>query len=98
MLNWSNGSRGEDFYNCQCIFTISLLSPLEKGGALHLNKLEYSLPKEGLCQDMSKLAKWFWRRRFLNFVNIFSLFRYHLQLEKGGVLHLNKRESLAAIT
>ena len=49
MLNY--GSRGEDFYNCQCIFTISLLSPLEKGGALHLNKLEYSLLKEGSCQD-----------------------------------------------
>ena len=25
--------------------------PLEKGGALHLNKLEYSLLKEGSCQD-----------------------------------------------
>ena len=35
----------------------------------------------------------FWRRRFLNFVNAFSLFRYYLPLEKGGVLCLNKLES-----
>ena len=31
-----------------------------------------------------KLAQWFWRRRFLNFVNVFSLFRNYLRLEKGG--------------
>ena len=30
---------------CQCIFTISYLSPLEKGKALHLNKLDSPSPK-----------------------------------------------------
>ena len=38
--------------------------PLEKGGALHLNKLESPSPKDGLCQVWSKLAQWFWRRGF----------------------------------
>ena len=46
-----------------------------------------------LCQVWLKLAQWFWRRGFFNFVNVFSLFRNYLPLEKGGVLHLNKLES-----
>ena len=32
-------------------------------------------------------------RRFLNFVNVFSLFHKYLPLEKGRALHLNKLES-----
>ena len=36
----------------------------------------------------SKLAQWF-RRRFLNFVSVFLLFRNNLPLDKGGALHLN---------
>ena len=56
---------------------------------LHLNKLQSPSPKDALCQVWLKLAKWFWRRRFLNFVNVFSLFGNYLSLEKGGVLYLN---------
>ena len=33
------------------------------------------------------------KRIFLNFINVFSLFRNYLPLEKGGVLHLKKLES-----
>ena len=66
---------------------------LEKGVALHLNKMESPSPKDALCQIWSKLAQWFCRRRFLNFVNVFSLFRNYLPLEKGGALHLIKLES-----
>ena len=40
----------------QCIFPISLLSPLGKRVALHLNKLESTLPKNALCQVWLKLA------------------------------------------
>ena len=40
-----------------------------------------------------KLARWFWRRRFLNFVNVFLLFPNYLPFEKGEALHLNKLES-----
>ena len=60
---------------------------------LHLNKLESPSPKYALCQVWLKLAQWFWRRRFFNFVNVFSLFRNYFPLEKGGAHHLNKLES-----
>ena len=46
----------------QCIFPISLLSPLGKTVALHLNKLESTLPKNALCQVWLKLVHW--RRRW----------------------------------
>ena len=68
---------------------VNLFSPfrnhllLEKSVALHSKKLESSLPKNALCQVWLKLAKWFWRI-FLNFVNVFSLFRNYLPLEKVG--------------
>ena len=66
--------------------------PLEKDGALHVKKLESPSPKNALCQVCMKFAQWFWRRRFFNSVNIFSLFRYYLPLEKGKALHMNKFE------
>ena len=64
----------------------------EKGMALYLNKLKSPSPKSALCQVRLKLAQWFCRR-FLKFVNIFSLFRYYLSIEKVVALHLNKLES-----
>ena len=67
--------------------------PLEKGGALHLNKLEFPLPKDALCQVWLKLDQWFWRRRFFNLVNVFSPFRNYLPLEKSRAIYLNKLES-----
>ena len=36
--------------------------PLEKDGAINLNKLESPSPKDALCQVWLKLAQWFWRR------------------------------------
>ena len=50
-------------------------------------------PKDALCQIWLKLAQWFWRRFFFYFVNVFSLSRNYLPLEKGWTLHLNKLES-----
>ena len=41
---------------CQCIFTISFYLPFEKGGALHLYKLESPLPMNALYQVCLKLA------------------------------------------
>ena len=38
--------------------------PIEKSGALHLNKLEFLLPKDALCQVWLKFAQWLWRRGF----------------------------------
>ena len=59
---------------------------------LKFNKLEFPLPKDALCQVWLKLAQWFWRRRCLNFVNVYLLLHYYLPLEKGMSLHLNKLE------
>ena len=56
--------------------------PLEKGGALHLNKLESPSSKNALCQVYLQLAQRFWRKRFKYCVNVFSLFRYYLPLKK----------------
>ena len=69
-----------------------IISPLEKGGALHLNKLESPSSKDELCQLWLKLAQWFWRK-FITFINVFSLFRNYLGLEKSVALYLNKLES-----
>ena len=62
--------------------------PLEIGGALHLNKLESPSPKNALSQGWLKLVQWFLKRRFFNFVDVFSLFRNYLPLEKNRDLHL----------
>ena len=56
-------------------------------------ELESLTPKDALCQVWLKLAKRFWKRRFLNLANIFSLFRNYLPLEKVEALYLNKFES-----
>ena len=59
------------FFNFVNLFLLFLnYLPLEKGGALYLNKLDSSSPKDALCQVWLKLAQWFRRRRFLNFVNV----------------------------
>ena len=57
--------------------------PLEKGGTLHLNKHESPSPNNDLSKFWLKLAQWFWRRIFLKFFNVFSLFRNYLPLEMG---------------
>ena len=94
--NWSSGS-GERYFKFVNVFLLfGNYLPFEKGGALYLNKLESSSPKNALYQVWLKLAQWFRRRRyiFFNVVNVFSLFGIYLPLEKGGTLHLNKLESL----
>ena len=64
LRNWPSGSGGEDFLNVVNVFLLfHNYLPLEKGVNLHLNKLEFPLPKNALCQVWLKLAKWFWRRR-----------------------------------
>ena len=67
-----------------------IFSILKKRVALHLNKIEFSSPKDIFCQVWLKSAQWFLRRIFLNFVHVFSLFRNYLPLEKCIALHLNK--------
>ena len=50
-------------------FNFPIISPLEKGVALHFNKLESTPPKDAFGQVRVKLAESFWRRRFLKFIN-----------------------------
>ena len=50
-------------------------------------------PKNALCQVWLKLPQWFWRRRCLNFINVFSLFHIYLPWKYGEALNLNKLES-----
>ena len=85
--NWLSGS----FKFCQFV----IIRPWKKSGSLLLNKLESSSPKNALWQVWLKLAQRFLIRRFLKFVNVFSLFCNYLPLEKGWALHLNKLESPA---
>ena len=67
--------------------------PLEKGGALLLNRLQSHLPKDALYHFI-----WNWPigsgvKKSFNFINFFLLFCYYLPLEKGGDLPMNKLES-----
>jgi hypothetical protein len=76
----------------QCIFTLSLLSPLGKGLSHSFKKFEYPSPKDNLCQVWLELAQWFWRRRFLNDPIPFLHFCDYLPFEEDLALCLNKLE------
>ena len=78
----------EDFKNFVDVFSEprNYLS-LVKGVALQLNKLEFPSPKDALRQVWLK----YWlsgsvEEDSFNFMNVFSLFNYHLPLEKGKAL------------
>ena len=68
-------------FTCFCTDNIDLnlnkrstglsLFPLEMGVTLRLNIFESSLIKDALSSVWLKLVLWFWRRRLVNFVNIF---------------------------
>ena len=73
---------------CQCYFVI--ISPWKRAGPFILNKLEFPSAKDALCQVWLKLTQWIWRRIFLNFIIVFSLFRNYLPLENDVALHFNK--------
>ena len=67
------------------IMLIKRRKHLKKGGPSFEQTLNL-LHKNALSQVWVKFAHWFWRRTFLNLVNVFSLFRNYLPLEKGGAL------------
>ena len=60
--NWSSGSAEDIFLNFLNVFfisfSISLNYPIGKWSDFHLNKLESSSSKNGLCQVWLKLAQW----------------------------------------
>jgi hypothetical protein len=66
---------------------------LERGYLLHLNKLKSLPPKEDdLYQVWLKLAQWFWWRRFLNDLTLFSYLCNDPPFKEDLALHLNKLE------
>ena len=72
-------------------YIISWLSPLwERVWTFISTNLNNSSFKDALCQVWIKLTQCFWRRRVLNFFNIFSLFRNNSPLGKSMALHLKK--------
>ena len=94
LWNWPSGSWEEDFHIWLMYFHYYIIiSPWKRGGGLHLNKFESPSPKDALCQVWLKLAQWFLRRRFLNFVNVFPLLHNYLPLGKVRALYLKKLES-----
>ena len=88
---WFRRRRLLNFVHVFSLFHFNV--PWKRGMALYLYKLESPLPISALCQVWLKLVWWLWRRRFLNFVNVFSLFSNNLPLQKVVALHLNKLES-----
>ena len=79
LAEWFWIRRFLNFINVFLLFHYYL--PLEKGGALHLKKLESSSSKNALCQVWLKLACDS-GEDFLKFVNVFLLFLNLLPLEK----------------
>ena len=71
--NWPSGSGADDFSISALYFRyLANYSPWTRSvPIIYLNRLEFSSPKHALCQVWLKLAQWFRRRRFFNFVNVF---------------------------
>ena len=69
---------GENFLNFVHVFLLlfSYYFHLGKSVSLYLNKLVSISPREALCQFWLKMAQWLFRKPFLKFVNVFSLFLY----------------------
>ena len=74
----------------QCLFR-NYLPPWKQALPFSLESLA---PKDTLCRVWLKLAQWFWKRRFSNFVNVFSLFCNNLPQERDVALHLSKLDPL----
>ena len=60
LAQWFWRRRFLNIFNLILLFLYYL--PLEKGAALHLNKLESPPPKNALCPVWLILAQWIWRR------------------------------------
>ena len=93
--NWLSGAGEEDFLKISSMYfsNFGIMSPWKRVGP-SFEQTWIPIIKGCLCQNWLQLAQWFWRRGFFkNFINVFSLFRNYLPLEKGGDLHLNKLES-----
>ena len=80
LAQWFWRRRSLNLVNVFLLFRDYQYLPLENDMTLYLNKRESLSPKDALCQVWLKLAQWFWRRGFLNFINVFLLFSNDLPL------------------
>ena len=91
---WLSGSGEEDFLKLPMYFHyFGIICPWKNVGSFNKKTLKFLSFKDDLCLVWLKLAQFFWRRRFLKFINVFLLFCNYLPLEKGGALHLDKLKS-----
>ena len=86
---WIICSSGEEnFLNSSMYFPYFVtISPWKRSGPFVWTNLNLLHPRMLFVK-----FGWFWRRRFLNFVKVFSLSRNYFLLEKGGTLYLNRPE------
>ena len=54
--------------------------------AHYLNKLEFSLHRDALCQISFKLTQWFWRRRLFNLSMCFFYFFIISPWKRSGII------------
>ena len=80
---------------CQCIFPLSLLSPLGNKHSPSFEQTGISFTQRCFVPSLVEIGPVVLEKKIkiLNFVNVFSQFRNYPPLEKDGVLHLNKLES-----
>ena len=77
--NWPSGSGEEDILILSMYFRFFVItSPWKMVGPFIWRKLNLLHPR---MVEIGSVLIW---RRFLNFVNVFSLFRNYIPLEKGG--------------
>ena len=77
-LNQSHSPGEEHFKFCLCIFAISLFSPWKRT-CPSFEQTWFPSTLGCFVPSLVEIGTWF-RRRFSNFVNVFSLFRYHPSL------------------
>ena len=77
-----------------CYFVITCTSPWKRVWPFIWGNLKSPPSRDALCsfvQSLVELVQWFWRRRFLNFINAFSLFCNYFPLEKGVGLYFSRQ-------
>ena len=80
--NWPSGSGDEDFLISSMYFRyFVIISPWKRAGSFIWINLNPLYPR----MLWLKLAQWFWIRRCLKFINVFSLFPNYLPLERTGL-------------
>ena len=84
-------------FNFVNIFSLFLYYiPLGKGRALHLNKLEFPIPKDALYQVWLKLVQWFLRRRWKVYDNdngLILIRKAHLNLWLRWAKNIRRHET-----